>query len=142
MTDTDGMVANPKHLNRARQRLRRLQRRAARRRRPKGTEPSQRWLRTNRSIARAHARVVNARGNGLHQLTAALADRFGTLVVEDLNIAGLLCNRRLSRAIADTGWGELRRQLEYKARWRGGRVVVADRWYPRLRHAPTRAVVW
>ncbi|WP_372508415.1 RNA-guided endonuclease InsQ/TnpB family protein [Nocardia amikacinitolerans] len=35
-----------------------------------------------------------------------------------------------SRAIADTGWGELRRQLEYKARWRGGQVVIANRWYP------------
>ena len=43
---------------------------------------------------------------------------------------GMLGNRSLARAIADMGFHELRRQLEYKAAWRGGRVVVADRWYP------------
>lgn len=42
----------------------------------------------------------------------------------------MLGNRRLARAIADMGFGELRRQLEYKAAWRGGQIVVVDRWYP------------
>jgi predicted RNA-binding Zn-ribbon protein involved in translation (DUF1610 family) len=51
-------------------------------------------------------------------------------VVEDLNIAGMLKNRRLARHIAGVGMGEFRRQLDYKTTWAGGRVVVADRWYP------------
>ncbi|MEV0029317.1 transposase [Nocardia sp. NPDC050793] len=111
VTDVEGMVANPKHLDRARGGWRWLQRRAARRRRPKGVEPSQRWLRTNRSIARAHTRITNARSNGLHRLTAALTGRFGTIVIEDLNVAGLLRNRRLARAIADTLVSLLRPRL-------------------------------
>ncbi|MEU5942611.1 RNA-guided endonuclease TnpB family protein, partial [Micromonospora sp. NPDC047548] len=46
------------------------------------------------------------------------------------NVTGMLTNRRLARHIADAGFGELRRQLAYKAVWNGGRLVVADRWYP------------
>jgi putative transposase len=51
-------------------------------------------------------------------------------VVEDLNVAGMLTNRRLARRVADAGFGELRRQLTYKTVWNGGRLHVADRWYP------------
>jgi putative transposase len=51
-------------------------------------------------------------------------------VVEQLNVVGLLRNRRLGRAIADTGMGELRRLLGYKSTWYGCRLVVADRFYP------------
>ena len=51
-------------------------------------------------------------------------------MVEDLNVAGMLANRRLARRIADAGFAELRRQLAYKTGWNGGRLVVADRWYP------------
>jgi putative transposase len=50
--------------------------------------------------------------------------------VEDLNVAGMVRNRKLARHIADAGFGETRRQLAYKTRWNGGRIVVADRWYP------------
>jgi Tetratricopeptide repeat len=52
------------------------------------------------------------------------------VVVEDLNVAGMLRNRRLARSIADAGFGEIRRQLTYKTGWHGGRLVVADRWFP------------
>ena len=51
-------------------------------------------------------------------------------MVEDLNVAGMLANRRLARHIADAGFAELRRQLAYKTTWNGGRLIVADRWYP------------
>ncbi|MEV1143696.1 RNA-guided endonuclease TnpB family protein [Micromonospora sp. NPDC049799] len=51
-------------------------------------------------------------------------------MVEDLNVTGMLANRRLARHIADAGFAELRRQLAYKTQWNGGRLLVADRWYP------------
>jgi IS605 OrfB family transposase len=54
---------------------------------------------------------------------------FGTVVIEDLHVAGMLGNRRLARHVADASFGEFRRQLEYKAAWRGGRVIIADRWF-------------
>lgn len=50
-------------------------------------------------------------------------------MIEDLNVAGMVKNRSLARAISDAGFGEIRRQIEYKASWRRGRVVVADRWF-------------
>ncbi|MFO1373944.1 MAG: RNA-guided endonuclease TnpB family protein [Agitococcus sp.] len=56
--------------------------------------------------------------------------RFNTVVLEDLNIQGMMKNRKLSRAIADVGFYELRRQVEYKAKYYGSRVVYADRFYP------------
>jgi len=55
---------------------------------------------------------------------------YGTIVVEDLNVTGMLKNRRLARHIADAGFGQIRRQLGYKTAWYGGRLVMADRFYP------------
>ncbi|MGW2825787.1 zinc ribbon domain-containing protein [Streptomyces sp. NPDC001443] len=60
-----------------------------------------------------------------------MAAEYGTVVIEDLNVAGMLRNRRLARKIADAGFGEIRRQLAYKTRQRHApRLLVADRWYP------------
>ncbi|MGF6274857.1 putative transposase [Massilia sp. UYP11] len=81
-------------------------------------------------LSRLHAKIGHLRSNALHQLTSSIARRFHTIGIEDLNVKGMLGNRRLARAIADMGFHELRRQLDYKAAWRGGRVVVAGRWYP------------
>lgn len=52
------------------------------------------------------------------------------MVVEDLNAAGMLTNRRLARALTDAAFGELRRRLGYTTAWYGTELVVADRWYP------------
>ncbi|MRH89408.1 IS200/IS605 family element transposase accessory protein TnpB [Nocardia sp. SYP-A9097] len=131
---SDGtVVPNPRHLDAVKRRVRRLQRQAARRRgrnRRTRSEPSNRWLRTQARLARAHARVANARRDALHKLTTGLVDRYGSIVIEDLNVAGMLANRRLARSIADAGWGEFRRQLEYKSERRGTQLHIVDRWYP------------
>ena len=81
-------------------------------------------------LAKLHARIANIRRDSLHQLSTSITRRFHTIGIEDLNVKGMLGNRRLARAIADMGFYELRRQLEYKAAWRGGQVVLVDRWYP------------
>jgi putative transposase len=52
------------------------------------------------------------------------------IVIEDLNVCGMVRNRHLARAISDCGWGEFRRQLGYKCQRYGRRLVVIDRWYP------------
>ncbi|MEV1132226.1 RNA-guided endonuclease TnpB family protein [Agromyces sp. NPDC049794] len=95
-----------------------------------GQRPSNRWQRAADRLGRAHARVTNLRRDGLHKLTTRLACTYGTVVVEDLNVTGMLRNRRLARHIADAGFAEIRRQLAYKTTWNGGRLTVADRWYP------------
>jgi putative transposase len=81
-------------------------------------------------LAKLHARIGNVRRDSLHQLSTSITRRFHTIGIEDLNVKGMLSNSRLARAIADMGFYELRRQLEYKATWRGAKVVVAERWYP------------
>ena len=81
-------------------------------------------------LARVHARIANIRQDSLHQLSHSLTSRFHTIGIEDLNVKGMIKNRCLSRAVSDMGFYELRRQLQYKADLRGGRVVVIDRWYP------------
>ncbi|OKI87722.1 IS607 family element RNA-guided endonuclease TnpB [Micromonospora sp. CB01531] len=130
---TGKLVPNPRHLDEAARRMRRLARQMSRRVGPDrrtGQQPSKRWERARRHVARAHARVANLRRDGLHKLTTRLTRKYGTIVVEDLNVAGMLRNRRLARRVADAGFGEIRRQVTYKIGWNGGHLVVADRWYP------------
>jgi len=79
-------------------------------------------------LARQHARVSNVRSDCLHKLTSDLVKRFDVVVIEDLNVKGMVKNRHLSRAISDMGFYEFRRQLEYKAKLYAAEVVVADRW--------------
>ena len=81
-------------------------------------------------LAKLHARIANIRRDSLHKLSTSITRRFHTIGIEDLNIKGMLGNRHLARAVADMGFRELRRQLEYKAAWRGGHVMLVDRWFP------------
>ncbi|PDO10802.1 MAG: transposase [Candidatus Reconcilbacillus cellulovorans] len=81
-------------------------------------------------LARLHRRIRNIRRDFLHKLSTHLAKTKRVIVVEDLNVAGLLGNQRLARHIADMGWGEFRRMLAYKTVWYGGRLQVANRYYP------------
>jgi len=80
-------------------------------------------------LGRHHARVRNIRQHFLHQVTNQLVKTHDRLVIEDLNVAGMLSNHRLARAISDTGWAEFARILTYKQGWRNGHVAVADRWF-------------
>ncbi len=91
---------------------------------------SQNMVKTQRRIARLHAQIADIRADALHQLTTMLVERFDVIAIEDLNVAGMLKNHKLARQIADMGFGEFRRQLEYKAVRRGKTVLVVDRWYP------------
>ena len=130
---TGRVVDNPRHLDTALTRLRRLSRTVSRRVGPDRRtrrRGSKRWERANAQRNRVHARVANLRRQGIHALTSGLAREFGTVVVEDLNVAGMLGNRRLARHLADAGFGQIRRHLAYKTEWNGGRLVVVDRWYP------------
>ncbi len=110
-------VPNPGHYDAALKHLKRLSRRVSRRRGPDrrtGQRPSRRWAVANAERNRVHHRVANLRADGLHKLTTGITGEYGTVVVEDLNVAGMLRNRRLARRIADAGFGEIRRQVEYK----------------------------
>ncbi|MDT5389372.1 MAG: putative transposase, partial [Mycobacterium sp.] len=81
-------------------------------------------------LGQHHHHVANVRRHFLHQVSNARVKTHDRLVIEDLNVSGMLANHHLARAISDAGWAEFARILAYKHTWRGGQLVVADRWYP------------
>jgi putative transposase len=87
-------------------------------------------------LGRHHHHVANVRRHFLHQVSNELVKTHDRLVMEDLNVSGMLRNRRLARAISDAGWAEFARQLGYKQAWRRGELVIADRWYPSSKLCP------
>jgi IS605 OrfB family transposase len=100
----------------------------------------------NRTLAARHARWhVEGKGTSyaetdraltamkrdfLHKVSTRLVRENDVIAVEDLNVCGMVRNRRLARAISCTGWAEFRSMLEYKAQRHGRTVVAVDRWYP------------
>ncbi|MEV0643497.1 IS607 family element RNA-guided endonuclease TnpB [Streptomyces sp. NPDC050619] len=136
MADSHGeirTVSNPKHLDGALKRLRRASRVVSRRQGPDrrtGRQPSKRWEKANAQRNKVHHRIANLRQDALHKLTTKVTAEYGTIVVEDLGVAGMLKNRRLARKIADAGFGEIRRRLTCKTQRHATRITVADRWYP------------
>ncbi len=118
-------VEGPQAHRAALSRLATLQRRHARKK--KGSNNRRK---SAQRIARLHARVANIRRHHLHDFTTMLAKTKSVIVIEDLNVRGMSRNRALSRSVLDQGWGEVRRQLEYKTKWYGSTLVVADRFFP------------
>lgn len=120
-----GAVEGPKALRSNLKKLRRLSRSLSRK-----VKGSANRRKAKAKIARLHARISNIRKDGLHKLTTELVNRFAVIGIEDLNVKGMMANGKLSRAVADMGFHEFRRQLDYKAAMAGTRIVVADRWFP------------
>jgi len=83
-------------------------------------------------LAALDRRAANLRANQVHLLTTTLARRYGTIVVEDLDVAAMgrgMGRRAFRRSVAQAGLGAVRPTLDYKCSWAGGRLVVADRWF-------------
>jgi putative transposase len=118
-------IANPRHLQRKARNLARYQRRLAR-----CQKGSANRAKARAKVARAHRKVRNARADFLHRTTTRLVRGYDLIAIEDLNVSGMVRNRHLARAISDCGWGEFRRQLQYKCERAGRRLVVTGRWYP------------
>jgi putative transposase len=83
-----------------------------------------------RQVARLHYRITCMRDDVLHKLTTQLANRYRIVGVEDLNLKGLLKNRRLSRSFSDAALGKLLTLLTSKVEQRGGQVVKVGRFFP------------
>ena len=123
-------VENPKALASGLKRLRRLDKAIAcsRNVHGKSTLSNRREMLYARR-RRLHARVVNVRNDNHHKATTAIAKSCGRVVVETLNVSGMMRNRRLTRAIADAGMSGFLSKLEYKCSWYGAEYVKADRWF-------------
>jgi putative transposase len=114
-----------KALRAAQRKLRRANKALAR------TKPGSKGRRTAvDNLRRVHARTHSLREDLLHRASTWLVDRHRIVVVEDLNVAGMLSDRRLALGAADQAMATLRRLVTYKAVWYGTDLVVANRWYP------------
>ena len=88
-------------------------------------------IKSERKLLRIHHRLADIRQNYRHQITSAIIERKpNSIVLEDLNVRGMMSNRHLAKAVQEQGFFEFRRQIEYKASWASLRVVIADRFYP------------
>jgi len=126
---------NPKALRKAQAKLRRFQRELSRRK--KGGKNREK---TRKKVAKVHQRIANIRRDTLHKATSSImaktkpdSERPRMIVLEDLNVAGMVKNHCLAQAISDVGFAEFRRQLEYKSVWYGSELMVADRFFPSSR---------
>lgn len=81
-------------------------------------------------LARLHRKIRNKRKDFLHKLSTQLAKTKPVIVIEDLNVRGMMQNRRLSRHIADSGWSQFLMMLDYKTKWYGSSLVKAPKFYP------------
>ncbi|MGB3513861.1 MAG: RNA-guided endonuclease TnpB family protein [Microcoleaceae cyanobacterium] len=125
-TCSDGSkFANVKAYKKAKKRLTRYQRSVS-----KKEKGSKNRAKAVKKLARVHKQVADIRADALHKLTTWLAKNHSTIVIEDLNVSGMLKNHKLASAIADCGFYEFKRQLTYKCEWYGSELVIADRFYP------------
>jgi putative transposase len=122
---TGEKAGNERFFRQEEKRLALLQRRHAKKQ--KGSKNREK---ARRKVARLHARIADRRRDFQHKLTARIIRENQTVCVESLAVKNLMQNHHLAQSIADVGWGEIIRQLEYKARWYGRTLVAIDRFYP------------
>ncbi len=94
------------------------------------TKLSRNWEKAQLKIAKLHNKIANIRKDSLHKLTTYLAKNHSQIVIEDLNVSGMMSNHKLAKAVADMGFYEFRRQLEYKCELYASELIVVDRWFP------------
>jgi putative transposase len=122
---TGECFANPQPYRQAERRLKRLQKAASRK-----VKGSNNRRKANLKVAKQHALVVNIRQDTLNKLTTYLAKNHSQIVIEDLNVSGMMSNHCLAKSIADLGLYEFRRQLTYKCELYGSQLIVVDRFFP------------
>ncbi len=123
---SDGIYyENPKTLKKAEKRLKRLDRELSKKQKGSKNREKAKIRR-----AKAYEKVARIRKHILNEITTELAKTKSIIAIENLNVAGMMQNHHLARAIGDAGFGEFRRMLEYKCAWYGSKIIVIDRWYP------------
>ena len=134
---SDGIaIENPKPLKKNQRKITRLSRQLSKRFHPKTKEERQKGVRKSNNymklsvrLAHAQGRVANIRRDFLHKVTTILTTHYGEIAIEDLNVKGMTKNHRLAQAVNDISFGELRRQIEYKAETNVVKVTKADRYF-------------
>ncbi len=129
-------INRTKTVRRLKKKQRRLQRSISRKyemnkKEGESYEKTRNIIKSEKKLLRIHRRLKNIRQNYRHQITSEIIGRKPSLIVlEDLNVQGMMSNRHLSKAVQEQGFYEFRRQITYKSEWAGISVIIADRYYP------------
>ena len=125
MVLSDGTIfENPKALKSNLKSLKRLQRRLS-----KKIKGSNNLKKQQIKVARKHYKISNIRNNAINKATSFIVNNYDKIIIEDLNVSGMIKNRKLSQSISDVSFGEVARQLAYKSMWYGKEIVKVDRFY-------------
>jgi putative transposase len=123
---SDGEVIDNKKITyKYEQKLAKLQRKLSKKQKGSKNRNKQRI-----KVARLHEKITNIRKNNLHQISKQITDENKVVICEDLNVKGMVQNHNLSKSIHDCGWGELTRQLKYKAEWNNKIYHEVNRYFP------------
>ncbi|MFW6247042.1 MAG: RNA-guided endonuclease TnpB family protein [bacterium] len=126
LVQSDGIVvANPRYFRESQAKLRRMQQHLSRKK--KG---SRRRYKCKLKVAKLHQKIVNQRAWFLHNESTRIIKNYDVIAIEDLNVDGLLKNKKLAKSISDVSWSEFFRQLKYKAEWYGKTLVKVDKFAP------------
>jgi len=125
-TLSDGKTfKNPKSFKRSAEKLARHQRRLV-----KKVKGSNQYKKEKLKLAKIHKRISDIRLDATHKATSYIAKKHGKIVIEDLNVKGMMANHKLAGSVADANFYEFRRQLEYKSKMYGSEVIVVNRFFP------------
>lgn len=125
MVLSDGTIyENPKALKSNLKSLKRLQRGLSRK-----VKGSNNCMKQQMKLARKHYRITCIRKNAIHQATTEIVRKYDRIVVEDLNVSGMVKNHKLAQALSEVSFGEIVRQLAYKCEWSGKQLIKADRFF-------------
>jgi putative transposase len=126
IADSNGeKITNPKHFKKHQKRLKKAQKNLARKQ--KGSKNREK---ARVKVAKIHLNISDSRKDFLHKLTTRLVRENQVIAVESLAVKNMVKNHKLALAISDSGWSELIRQLDYKCRWYGRKLIEIDRWFP------------
>lgn len=125
ITSDGNKISNPKYLAKTEKKIVKLQRQLSRK-----SRGSNNWNKARIKLARAWDKITNQRTDFLQKLSTELIRKYDTICIEDLNVAGMVKNHNLAKAISDCSWSELVRLLQYKANWYGKAISKINRFYP------------
>lgn len=126
VTLSDGtIISNPRHIKKYEKRLIKEQKKLSKKQKGGKNRFKQRL-----KVRKIQNKIRNVRKDFLHKTTNSIAKNYGGVVVETLNIKGMMKNHSLAKSIVDVSWSEFNRQLEYKCKWNFKHYIKIDRFYP------------
>lgn len=124
ITSNGDMIENPKYLRKSLIKLAKLQRELSRK-----TSGGSNRNKARIKVARQFEKITNQRKDFLNKLSTKLIKDNDIICIEDLNVSGMMKNHKLAQAIGDVSWYKFTRQLQYKAKWNGKRIIKVSRYF-------------